>query len=282
MERLRDRMIQELRIRGKAERTIEAYVHDMRLMTERTGLLPGRVTEPDIKAYLEDLREVRQVAPSTFAQHVAAMRFFYTHVMRREFPILNEARARRRRVLPDVLTVAEVQAVLHALRLPQLFTLCATLYGCGVRRCESLVLAAEDIDRGRGLLHVRDGKGGADRLVPLPPRLQEILDAHLEREGIAAGLLFRSRLIPGQGLSADNVGKALHAAAAEAGIAKSVTPHGLRHAYATHLLERGVSLLLIQKLLGHRHIETTTIYTHLTDCSMGRVQEALGLMTAAL
>ena len=77
MERLRDRMIQELRIRGKAERTVEAYVHDMRLMTERTGLLPGRVTEQDIKAYLEDLREVRQVAPSTFAQHVAAIRFFY-------------------------------------------------------------------------------------------------------------------------------------------------------------------------------------------------------------
>ena len=105
MERLRDRMIQELRIRGKAERTVEAYVHDMRLMTERTGLLPGRVTEQDIKAYLEDLREVRQVAPSSFAQHVAAIRFFYTHVLRREFPILDEARAQRRRVLPDVLTV---------------------------------------------------------------------------------------------------------------------------------------------------------------------------------
>ena len=87
MERLRDRMIQELRIRGKAERTVEAYVHDMRLMTERTGLLPGRVTEQDIKAYLEDLREVRQVAPSTFAQHVAAIRFFYTHVVPRLPPI---------------------------------------------------------------------------------------------------------------------------------------------------------------------------------------------------
>jgi site-specific recombinase XerD len=80
MERLRDRMTQELRIRGMAELTVEAYVHAMRLLTERTGLLPGHVTEPDLKAYLESLREVRRVAGSTYAQHVAAMRFFYTHL----------------------------------------------------------------------------------------------------------------------------------------------------------------------------------------------------------
>ena len=97
-----------------------------------------------------------------------------------------------------------------------------------------------------------------------------------------SGPLFLSRIIPGRTVSADNVGRALRLAALAAGITKTVTPHSLRHAYATHLLERGVSLLLIQKLLGHRNIETTTIYTHLTDGSMGRVHEALGLMTAAL
>jgi site-specific recombinase XerD len=172
MERLRDRMIQELRIRGKAERTIEAYVDDMRLMTERTGLLPGRVTEEDLKAYLDELLVERRVAPSTYAQHVAAMRFFYTHVVPRDFPILNQAKPRRRLVLPGVLSVAEVQAVLHTLRLPQLFTLCATLYGCGLRRSERVGLEADCIDRGWALLHVRDGKGGSDRFVPIPPRLQ--------------------------------------------------------------------------------------------------------------
>jgi site-specific recombinase XerD len=167
-------------------------------------------------------------------------------------------------------------------RLPQFFTLFATLYGCGLRRNEGLALGAEDIDRGRGLVHVRLGKGGADRFVPMPPRLQQILDAHLEREAIVSGPLFLSRLIPGRTVSADNVGRALRLAALAAGVSKPVTPHSLRHAYATHLLERGVSLRLIQQFLGHRHIETTTIYTHLTDSSMGRVQEALGLMTAAL
>jgi len=282
MDRLRDRMARELRVRGMAERTVSAYVDDVRLLVERTGVHPARLTEEGIKAYLDDLLEVRQVAPSTFAQHVAAMRFFFTYVVQREFPILHEARPRRRRVLPDVPTVGEVQAVLHALRLPQLFTLCATLYGCGLRRKEGLALEVDCIDRGRGLLHVRDGKGGSDRFVPIPPRLQEILDAHLQREAIGSGPLFLSRIIPGRAVCADNVGKALHAVALELGIGKTVTPHSLRHAYATHLLERGVSLLLIQKLLGHRNIETTTIYTHLTDGSMGRVHEALGLMTAAL
>ncbi len=170
------------------------------------------------------------MAPSTFAQHVAAMRFFFAHVVHREFPILHEARPRRRRVLPDVLSVSEVHTVLHALRLPQLFTLCATLYGCGLRRSEGLALEVDCIDRGRGLLHIRDGKGGADRFVPIPPRLQEIPDAHLQREGIGSGPLFLSRTIPGRAVCADNVGKALHAVALELGIAKTVTPHGLRHA----------------------------------------------------
>jgi site-specific recombinase XerD len=282
MDRLRDRMARELRVRGMAERTVKSYVDNMRLLVERTGLHPARLTEEGIKAYLDDLLEVRQVAPSTFVQHVSAMRFFFAHVVRRDFPILHEARPRRRHVLPDILTVAEVQAVLHALRVPQFFTLLATLYGCGLRRSEGLALAVDCIDRGRGLLHVRDSKGGSDRFVPIPPRLQEILDAHLQREAIGSGPLFLSRIIPGRAVSADNVGRALRAAALEVGIAKTVTPHGLRHAYATHLLERGVSLLLIQKFLGHRNIETTTIYTHLTDGSMGRVHEALGLMTAAL
>jgi site-specific recombinase XerD len=282
MERLRDRMIQELRIRGMAERTVEAYVQDMRLMTERTGLVPGRVTEQDLKAYLDELLLERRVAGSTYAQHVAAMRFFYTYVLARDFPILTQARPPRRRALPDILTVAEVQAVLHALRVPQFFALCSALYCCGLRRNEGLGLSAEDIDRGRSLVHVRLGKGGSDRFVPMPPRLGEILDAHLQREGIASGPLFLSRLIPGRTVSADNVGRALRLAALAAGVGKPVTAHSLRHAYATHLLERGVSLRLIQQFLGHRHIETTTIYTHLTDSSIGRVQEALGLMTGGL
>ena len=282
MTRLRDRMAQELRIRGMADRTVEAYVSDMRLMVERTGKHPAHLTEGDLKTYLHDLREVRQVAPSTFVQNVAAMRFFFTHVVRRDFPILGDARPRRRRVLPDILSVSEVQAVLHALRVPALFTLCATLYGCGLRRSEGLALETDSIDRARALLHVRDGKGGRDRFVPIPPRLLGILDTHRQQAGIVSGPLFLSRLIPGRVVSGDTVGRALQAAATAAGVTKPVTPHSLRHAYATHLLERGVSLRLIQQFLGHRSIETTTIYTQVTDGSMGRVHEALGLMTAAL
>jgi integrase/recombinase XerD len=282
MTRLRDLMARELRIRGMADRTVEAYVADMRLLVERTGTHPAHLTEEDLKKYLDDLREVRRVAPSTFVQNVSAIRFFFTHVVQREFPILSEARPRRRRVLPAVLSVGEVQAVLHALRVPTLFTLCTMLYGCGLRRSEGLALTAESVDRARGMLHIHDSKGGSDRLAPMPPRVLEILDRHLQQTGIASGPLFLSRLIPGRVISEDSLGKALHAAAAAAGIGKPVTPHGLRHAYATHLLERGVSLRLIQQFLGHRNIETTTLYTHLTDGSMGRVHEALGLMTSAL
>jgi len=282
MERLRDRMARELRVRGMAERTVSAYVDDVRLLVERTGLHPAHLSEDRLKGYLDELVTVRRVAPSTYAQHVAAMRFFFTHVVPRDFPVLKEARPRRRQALPDILTVAEVEAVLHALREPQFHTLCAALYACGLRRSEGVALAVEDIDRGRALVHVRDSKRGVDRFVPLPPRLQQILDAHLEREAIERGPLFLSRLIPGRGVSADNVGRALHLAGVAAGVGKPVTPHTLRHCYATHLLERGVSLRLIQQFLGHRSVQTTAIYTHVTDGSMVRVHEALGAMTARL
>jgi site-specific recombinase XerD len=282
MERLRDRMAREMRVRGMAARTVTAYVDDMRLLVERTGVHPAHLTEERLKGYLDELLRERRVAPSTYAQHVAAMRFFFSYVVARDFPVLKEAQPRRRRVLPDVLSVEEVATVLRTLREPQFYTLCASLYSCGLRRSEGVVLAVEDIDRSRALVHVRDGKGGVDRMVPIPPRLQQILDAHLQREAIERGPLFLSRLIPGRVVSADNVARAVRLAALEAGVTKPVSPHTLRHCYATHLLERGVSLRVIQELLGHRSLQTTAIYTHLTDGSMKRVDEALGLMTARL
>jgi len=282
MMRLRDLMARELRLRGKADRTVKAYVDNMRLLVQRTGKHPAHLSEDDLKTYLDGLRTVRKVAPPTLAQHLAAMRFFFRHVVRRDFPILGEARPRRRRKLPTILSVGEVHALLHALRVPRFFTLGATLYGCGLRRSEGLALEADAIDWQRAMLHVRDSKGGLDRLVPIPPRLQEILDSHRRQEGISSGRLFLSRLAPECDLSPDTVGRALHAAALAAGIDKPVTAHSLRHAYATHLLERGVSLRLIQQFLGHRHLETTAIYTHLTAAVMHRAHEALQQMTAGL
>jgi site-specific recombinase XerD len=281
MEPLRDRMARELRVRGKAEGTIAAYVRNMRRLMESVGGVPGQVSEEQLGVYLGGLLE-RGMAPATFGHHLAAIRFFYTHVIPREFTILEAARPRRREQLPDVLSVAGVHALLHAVHERVLFVLSATLYACGLRRSEGVSLEVEDLDRGRRLVHVRGGKGGRDRFVPLPGRLQQLLDGHLQGAGIQSGPVFRSRVKPGQTVAPDTVAKALRAAAAEARIGKHISPHALRHAYATHLLERGVSLRLIQQFLGHRSVVTTALYTHVTVPSMDRAYAVLGGLTDAL
>jgi len=282
MARLRDRMRREMRVRGKAERTIKSYVADMRLMVERTGIHPAQLTEEQITAYLDELLEERKVAASTFVQHVSAMQFFFTHVVPRDFPILQEARPRRRRLLPTVISVEQVASVLHGIRVPRIFTFSSAVYGCGLRTSEAMDLTAKSINGERSALHVINGKGGTDRVVPIPPRVLQILEDHMQRENITRGPLFRSPVIPGRAMGTDSAVRGLHLAAVKSGLVQKITPRTLRHCYATHLLERGVSLRAIQELLGHRNIQTTTIYTHLTDASMSRVHEALGLMTAQL
>ena len=170
MDTLRDRMRREMRVRGLADRTIKSYVSDMRLLVERTGIHPARLSEEQLTGYLEELLDEHKVAASTFTQHVSAMRFFFTHVVRRDFPILEQAHPRRRQPLPTVISVEQVASVLHHIRVARIFTFASAIYGCGLRRGEALAVTAECIDRVRSVLHVVNGKGGADRIVPIPPR----------------------------------------------------------------------------------------------------------------
>lgn len=279
---LRERMRREMRVRGLKPRTITSYVSNVRQLVERTGIHPAKLTEERLTEYLDELLEQRKVAPSTFVQHVCAMQFFFTHVVPRDFSILDQARPGRRESLPTVISVEQVAAVLHCVRVPRIFTYCSVIYGCGLRRSEALAVNAEHINRERCALHVVDGKGGKDRIVPIPPRVLEILHEHMQRENVIWGPLFLSPLIPGKLMGPDSAARGLHLATRDAGIKQHITPHTLRHCFATHLLERGVSLRVIQQLLGHRNIQTTALYTHLTDGSMNRVHEALGLMTSQL
>jgi site-specific recombinase XerD len=275
-------MRRQMRVRGLSESTIKSYVGAMRLMVKRTGIHPARLTEERLTEYLDEMLKERKVAPSTYVQHVSAMRFFFKHVVAREFPILYQARPRQRRVLPTVISVEQVTAILHLIRAPRLFTFASVIYGCGLRRAEALALCAEHIDTQRRMLHVVTGKGGKDRMVPIPARVAQILGDHMQRQTILWGPLFPSPWIPGRTMSPGSGAKALAAAAVEAGVKPRVTPHCLRHCYATHLLERGVDLRLIQEFLGHRAIKSTLLYTHLTDHSINRVHEALDFMTSQL
>jgi integrase/recombinase XerD len=242
---LRERYRQELVVRGLAARTVV-------LMVDRTALHPARMSEDDVRSYLVSLVETHGCAESTYRQHATDLSHFFEWVLGRSFAVLDVARPRRRSPLPEVLTLAEVQRTLAALRRPDLHAAAATIYSCGLRRSEAADLRTQWIVADGTLLHVQDGKGGADRLVPLPRRTLELLREHWRRARPSGDYVFESSRRPGMPPHSDTLRRALKEAAREAGIARRICLHTLRHSYATHLLERGVPLQLIQRYLGTR------------------------------
>jgi len=279
---LRERYRQELVVRGLAERTVDAYVRAVAQMVDRTGLHPARMSEADVRAYLVSLVETHGCAESTYRQHATGLCHFFDWVLGRSFAVLDAARPRRRSPLPEVLTLGEVQRILAAIRRPDLHAAAVAVYSCGLRRSEAVDIRTHWIVADGSLLHVHDGKGGADRLVPLPRRTLELLREHWRRARPSGDLLFESSCHAGTPLRHDTLRRALKEAAREAGIARRICLHTLRHSYATHLLERGVPLPLIRRYLGHRQIGTTAVYTHLTGPTEERARAALDEITRDL
>jgi site-specific recombinase XerD len=184
-----------------------------------------------------------------------------------------------------VLSVEETRQLLAAVRVGRMRTAATVAYSCGLRCAELLSLSVNWINADSGLLHVHNGKGGVDRVVPLPDRALAVLREHWRRERPSGSLLFESphrQAHAGKALSADAVRRALKAAAKQVGINRKVGLHTLRHCYASHLLERGVALPLIQRWLGHKSLRTTMIYAHLTPQCVEWGRAVLGELTGAL
>ena len=199
------------------------------------------------------------------------IRHFFVHVLRRDWHTLQLIRAQSERRLPAVLSVAEVRTLLHCVRTPHNHAFLSTVYACGLRLQEAQCLEVPDIDSQRLMIHVHRGKGAKDRFVPLPKSSLQILRKHwathrhprllfpaLGRSGNQAA----SATTP---MPKSSVQAAFRRAKVEAGIhRRGISVHSLRHCYATHLLESGVNLRVIQQYLGHAHLETTLVYLHLT------------------
>lgn len=202
----------------------------------------------------------------------AGLKFFFTHVLPRDRATLELVKAPREKRLPVVLDVPEVQRLLSCVRTPHNHTYLTTVYTCGLRLSEALNLEVNDIDGNRGLIHVYAGKGAKDRYVPLPEKTLALLRGHWKTHRHprllfpAMGRDMRGAHDAKHPMARSSVQGALRQAKAQAGIHKQgVTIHTLRHSYATHLLERGVNVRVIQRWLGHACLETTMIYLHLTQ-----------------
>lgn len=272
MTPLRRRYIDDLRVRNRSPRTIEAYVLRVAQFAKHFGRSPEELGADDVRAYQQHLL-AKQVSWSQFNQAVCALRFLFNVTLGRPDLIRHLPFAKRPRTLPVVLSPDEVQRLIDAALPGRDRTLLEVVYSCGLRLKELLGLGVGDIDSARMVLHIRHGKGNKDRLVPLSPRLLAVLRDYW-RQCRPVTCLFPGvkSVVP---LTGSGVLRICRRTAKRAGLSKRITPHTLRHSFATHLLEAGVDLLSVQALLGHSHFNTTAKYLHI---SMRRLQQLPALL----
>lgn len=251
---------------GRSPRTQETYTLMLRLFgryLERahTGKPLDAVAPEDVEAYQRYLVTERKVGFSSFNQSTCALRFFYRECLgRADWSIARMPYQRKRRVLPEILSPAEVAAIFDACHNLKHRTLLMTSYSGGLRLGETLGLLPSDIDSSRMMIRIEQGKGRKDRYVMLSPTLLASLRSYW-RAFRPLRWLFEGRP-KGEPLSPSTAEKVFTQAAGRAGIRKGVSFHSLRHAFATHLLEGGTNIRVIQALLGHQSLTTTQLYTH--------------------
>ena len=264
MGRLRDKMDADLKLAGRSESTRASYIGCAARFVKYFMRPPETMGEEEVRSFLLYLAVERKVAVGTYLPYLGALRFLYSVTLGRPEVVAGLPWPKMRRPRPDVLTREEVARVLDAA--PTLFwrAFFTAGYAAGLRRMEVTALRARDIDSRSGLIRVACGKGGKAREVMLDPGLLATLRAHWRHHRLPGPWLFPARARGGWAdhpVHRTRASEAFHTALVTANIGRRVTLHGLRHAFATHLLEDGVDLCTLQHLLGHDHIETTSRYT---------------------
>ena len=261
MTELRKQMMQDLELGGYSERTKRTYIDCIRMFAEFHRRSPAEVDQAEIRAWVQHLVELKQ-SPQRLRQHFAALRFLYGKTLGKPALVSFLSWPKDPERLPVVLSAEEVSRLLAALETPRFAVFFTTVYAAGLRVGEACRLETRDIDAARGVIHVRGGKGGKERLVMLSAQLLELLRAYWKQVCPPAPWLFAAKR-GNRCLNAEVARHALARAARKAKLGKKkVTPHVLRHSFATHLLERGTELRVIQVLLGHSSIKSTTRYAH--------------------
>jgi site-specific recombinase XerD len=263
-------MIECLQLRGLSERTQEAYTRAVRQLAAHYHKSPDQISEAELRQYFLYLKNVKHYSRNTMTVAICGIRFFYEQTLNRNWAIFGIVRPAPEKKLPVILSREEVRQLLSHIRLPRYRVCLTTIYACGLRLQEGTHLQVADIDSARQMIHVRHGKGAKDRYVPLPERTLQLLRQYwvTHRNPL---LLFpaegRDHVDLAQAtepMSRSSVQDAFHAALKESRLNKRASVHTLRHSWATHLLEAGVNLRLIQEWLGHSSPATTSVYTHLT------------------
>lgn len=273
MGTVRDQMIREMDLRGLSAATKKSYLTCCRVFVAHFMKSPEQLREEDVKAFLLHLMRERKAGPSCVAVYIAALRFLYRHVLKVPEVIDRIPLPRQPKKMPDVLSREEVEQVLNAVKSLKLRTIMSMAYAAGLRISEALRMRVGDVDSKRMVLHVRGAKGGRDRMVLLSPRLLAMLRDYWKAEHPKGDLLFPGRF--GRPVHIDVLRRALWATLDGLTLSKRVTLHSFRHGFATHLLEDGTDLRVIQQLLGHASPLTTAHYTQVSTRNYRQVTSPL-------
>jgi integrase/recombinase XerD len=281
MTHLSQRMLEDMQLRGFSPRTQKAYLMQVRQLVTHFDKPPGKITEGDLRDYFLYMKNEKGASRSTCTQALTAIKFFFEHTLKRDWGTLNLVRPHRSKKLPVVLSQGEVRRLLSCIRRFRYYVCLSTIYSCGLRVSEGVHLQVADLDSDRMVVHVRKGKWNKDRYVPLPDwtlaLLRQYWNSHRHQHMLFPGStpqgvpLYEAT----KSMCPTGVQRAVRLACIASGIQKHATVHTLRHSYATHLLESGVNLRLIQFYLGHSSLKTTSIYTHLTRDGEDRAAEVI-------
>ena len=285
MSHLRQIMLEELERRNYAPSTIRAYIRTVEHFAQHFRCSPDRLGTEHIRQYQAAMFRTWKLAPNTVTQRLAALRFLYIQVLKRGWSVAETPYPKKVLHLPQILSQQEVARLIDATETPFQRILVMTLYATGARRAEVAHLKVSDIDSQRMVVHIRGGKGRKDRDVMLSPALLEALRSywrglrHKPTEWLFPGNRWHTSSRP---ITTKVLWLACRQAALRAGLEqKQIHPHTLRHCFATHLLEAGADLRTIQILLGHRDLEETTIYLHLSNRHLSATASPLDMLQLA-
>lgn len=274
MRELREQIVVEVRLRGYSKHTERSYASRVQRFLNYVKRPVHEVEAEHVRDYMLHLHD-RGLKPGSRKVDLAAIKFLFNYVLYRPEVAVGLVTPRARTPLPKILSHSEVLRVFAELTSIRCRVAAMTIYATGMRLSEVLALKASDIDSRRMLVHIREGKGGFDRFVPLTPKLLHVLRAYWVVMRPSGDRLFPSIRSFKHALAPKTLRTALRRAGKEAGLDKPVRPHVLRHTYATHMLELGLDIRELQVLLGHQSIQTTTLYTQVSTQHITRLKSPL-------
>ena len=278
---LYERMSHDLHLAGVSRRTHDGYLRAVRQLADYCQQSPDQISEEALRRFFLHLKNERHFAYGSLRVAYSGVKFFYTRSCKRDWQTLATMKLQNVKTLPEVITVSQVHQIIDACRVPRIATYFWTVYSLGLRLEEGLHLHTGDIDAQRMMVHVHRGKGAKDRYLPLPSATLHLLRKHWKTHRHptllfpADGRNHRGASTAQRPMPPSTVQKPMKQIVEQLNFGKKISVHTLRHSYATHLLEAGVSLRVIQQYLGHSSLQTTMVYLHLTETAAADARQTI-------